>query len=133
MNSRRIAHTRGLVPTLAVGLSMTGCTSADPGETRRSANGQQGGLAEGGDSGRIARFLADSRLAGEHALARRLARAAEEGDLPAGTDPHALARYVMVVSEGNAVQAAAGAARAALHATVDIALQAIPRSPQIVN
>ncbi|MFJ9732822.1 TetR/AcrR family transcriptional regulator [Streptomyces sp. NPDC101171] len=88
----------------------------------------QGGLAEGGDSGRIARFLADSRLAGERALARRLARAVEEGDLPAGTDPHALARYVMVVSEGNAVHATAGAARAALHATVDIALQAIPRT-----
>ncbi|MFJ9836482.1 TetR/AcrR family transcriptional regulator [Streptomyces sp. NPDC101169] len=88
----------------------------------------QGGLAEGGDSGRIARFLADSRLAGERALARRLARAVEEDDLPAGTDPHALARYVMVVSEGNAVHATAGAARAALHATVDIALQAIPRT-----
>ncbi|MEU5277024.1 TetR/AcrR family transcriptional regulator [Streptomyces asoensis] len=88
----------------------------------------QGGLAEGGDSGRIARFLADSRLAGEDALARRLARAVEEGDLPAGTDPHALARYVMVVSEGNAVHAAAGATRAALHATVDIALRAIPRT-----
>ncbi|MBK3626100.1 TetR/AcrR family transcriptional regulator [Streptomyces sp. MBT49] len=88
----------------------------------------QGGLAEGGESGRIARFLADSRLAGEHALARRLARAVEEGDLPAGTDPDALARYVMVVSEGNAVHAAAGATRAALHAIVDIALRALPRT-----
>ncbi|MFJ3720856.1 TetR/AcrR family transcriptional regulator [Streptomyces sp. NPDC090057] len=88
----------------------------------------QGGLAEGGDSGRIARFLADSRLAGERALARRLARAVEEGDLPPGTDPQALARYVMVVSEGNAVHATAGAVRAALHATVDIALQAVPRT-----
>ncbi|MFE1923299.1 TetR/AcrR family transcriptional regulator [Streptomyces asoensis] len=88
----------------------------------------QGGLAEGGESGRIASFLADSRLAGEHALARRLARAVEEGDLPAGTDPDALARYVMVVSEGNAVHAAAGATRAALHATVDIALRALPRT-----
>ncbi|MFG2266379.1 TetR/AcrR family transcriptional regulator [Streptomyces sp. NPDC048720] len=93
----------------------------------------QGGLAEGGDSGRIARFLADSRLAGERALARRLARAVEESDLPPGTDPHALARYVMVVSEGNAVHATAGAARAALHATVDIALQAIPRTPADVG
>ncbi|MFI9835260.1 TetR/AcrR family transcriptional regulator, partial [Streptomyces sp. NPDC051913] len=76
---------------------------------------------------RIARFLADSRLTGEHALAQRLARAVEEGDLPTGTDPQALARYVMVVSEGNAVHAAAGATRAALHTTVDIALQAVPR------
>ncbi|MFJ9713881.1 TetR/AcrR family transcriptional regulator [Streptomyces sp. NPDC101234] len=86
----------------------------------------QGGLAEGGDNGHIAGFLAESRLAGERALADRLARAVTEGDLPADTDPLALARYVMVVSEGNAVHATAGAGRAALHATVDIALRAVP-------
>ncbi|MER6272436.1 TetR/AcrR family transcriptional regulator [Streptomyces sp900105755] len=86
----------------------------------------QGGLAEGGDNGHIAGFLAESRLAGERALADRLARAVKEGDLPADTDPRALARYVMVVSEGNAVHATAGAGRAALHATVDIALRAVP-------
>ncbi|MGY4921989.1 TetR/AcrR family transcriptional regulator [Streptomyces sp. 900105755] len=86
----------------------------------------QGGLAEGGDNGHIAAFLAESRLAGERALADRLARAVTEGDLPADTDPSALARYVMVVSEGNAVHATAGAGRAALHATVDIALRAVP-------
>ncbi|MGW4880130.1 TetR/AcrR family transcriptional regulator [Streptomyces sp. NPDC004262] len=86
----------------------------------------QGGLAEGGDNGHIAGFLAESRLAGERALAGRLARAVAEGDLPADTDPAALARYVMVVSEGNAVHAAAGAERAALHATVDLALRAVP-------
>ncbi|MFD5541452.1 TetR/AcrR family transcriptional regulator [Streptomyces sp. NPDC127079] len=86
----------------------------------------QGGLAEGGDNGHIATFLAHSRLAGEQALADRLTRAVAEGDLPPGTDPLALARYVMVVSEGNAVHAAAGAERGALHATVDIALRAVP-------
>jgi AcrR family transcriptional regulator len=78
----------------------------------------QGGLA-GGSS---AEFLAASRLAGEAALASRLASAP---DLAAGTDPAALARYVMVVSEGNAVHAAAGVDRASLHATVDIALRAV--------
>ncbi|OIJ68326.1 TetR family transcriptional regulator [Streptomyces mangrovisoli] len=86
----------------------------------------QGGLAEGGDSGRIASFLAESRLAGERELANRLSRAVAEGDLPTDTDAAALARYVMVVSEGNAVHAAAGAPRSALHATVDIALRALP-------
>ncbi|MFI6663151.1 TetR/AcrR family transcriptional regulator [Streptomyces sp. NPDC050523] len=86
----------------------------------------QGGLAEGGENGHIATFLADSRLAGEQALAARLAEAVASGDLPADTDPAALARYVMVVSEGNAVHAAAGADRHALHATVDIALRALP-------
>jgi AcrR family transcriptional regulator len=78
----------------------------------------QGGLA-GGSS---AEFLAASRLAGEAALASRLASAP---DLAAGTDPAVLARYVMVVSEGNAVHAAAGVDRASLHATVDIALRAV--------
>ncbi|MFC9285919.1 hypothetical protein [Streptomyces sp. NPDC057052] len=77
--------------------------------------------------GRIAKFLADSRHTGEHALVRRLTRAVGEGDLPADTDPRALARYVMVVSEGNAVHAAGGADREALHATVDVALRAVPR------
>nr|BFE55476.1 TetR/AcrR family transcriptional regulator [Dactylosporangium thailandense] len=86
----------------------------------------QGGLATGSDDGQAARFLAASRLAGEGALAGRLARAVDEGDLPPGTDPVALARFVMVVSEGNAVHAAAGVSRDALHATIDIALTAIP-------
>lgn len=89
----------------------------------------QGGLAGGSDHGEVARFLAESRLAGERALAARLARAVDEGDLPAGTDPAALARYVMTVSEGNAVHAAAGVDRASLHATVDIALRAVPGRP----
>ncbi|MGR6998553.1 hypothetical protein ACU686_11435 [Yinghuangia aomiensis] len=71
--------------------------------------------------------LAESRLAGERAPADRTSPGAlAEGDLPAGTDPPALARHVMVVSEGNAVHAAAGAGRTALHATVDIALHAVP-------
>jgi AcrR family transcriptional regulator len=85
----------------------------------------QGGLAAGSE---IAEFLAAGRLAGERAFADRLARAIDEGDLPPGTDPAALARYVMTVSEGNAVHAAAGVGRAALHATVDLALRAIPGS-----
>ncbi|WP_433303365.1 TetR/AcrR family transcriptional regulator [Actinoplanes sp. CA-030573] len=83
----------------------------------------QGGLSTGSD---VAPFLAASRLAGERALADRLSRAVDEGDLPPGTDPAALARYVMVVSEGNAVHAAAGVSREELHATVDIALRALP-------
>ncbi|MFF5081283.1 TetR/AcrR family transcriptional regulator [Actinoplanes sp. NPDC000266] len=86
----------------------------------------QGGLAGGSDNGEVAQFLATSRMGGERALAERLARAVEEGDLPAGTDPAALARYVMTVSEGNAVHAAAGVGRASLYATVDLAMRAVP-------
>lgn len=88
----------------------------------------QGGLAAGSDDGHVAQFLAESRRSGENALAERLARAVDEGDLPAGTDAAALARYVMVVSEGNAVHATAGADRASIQSTIDIALRAIPRA-----
>ncbi|WP_344648920.1 TetR/AcrR family transcriptional regulator [Cryptosporangium japonicum] len=87
----------------------------------------QGGLAAGSDDGHVAQFLAASRLAGENALAERLERAVADGDLPAGTDAAGLARYVMVVSEGNAVHAAAGVDRAGLNAVIDIALRAVPR------
>jgi AcrR family transcriptional regulator len=89
----------------------------------------QGGLAAGSDDGSIAEFLAASRRSGEAALAQRLSRAVDEGDLPPGTDPDGLARYVMVVSEGNAVHATAGVDRAGLHAVIDIALRAVPKPP----
>jgi AcrR family transcriptional regulator len=83
----------------------------------------QGGLATSAGNERVAAFLATSRKTGEDALAARLTQAVEEEDLPADTDPVALARYVMVVSEGNAVHAAAGATRRQLHATVELALK----------
>jgi AcrR family transcriptional regulator len=86
----------------------------------------QGGLAAGSDDGAVAEFLAASRRSGEAALARRLARAVDEGDLPPGTDPDVLARYVMVVSEGNAVHATAGVGKAGLDAVIDLALRAVP-------
>jgi len=86
----------------------------------------QGGLAGGSDDGRAAAFLAESRLAGEQAFADRFTRAVAEGDLPAATDPVALARFVMALSEGHAVHAAAGVDRASLEASVEIGLRAIP-------
>jgi AcrR family transcriptional regulator len=87
----------------------------------------QGGLAGSSGNEQISQFLATSRRGGEEALAARLVRALEEGDLPSGTDPVALARYVMTVSEGNAVHAAAGVPRAQLHTTIDFALKAVPQ------
>ncbi len=86
----------------------------------------QGGLAGSSGNEQISRFLAQSRRGGEEALAARLVQALEAGDLPVGTDPVALARYVMTVSEGNAVHAAAGVSRDQLNATIDFALRAVP-------
>lgn len=85
----------------------------------------QGGLACSPENARISETLAAGRADTEAALHERLSRAAGEGELPAGTDVRALARFVMTLSEGHAVHAAAGASRAELQASVDIAMRAI--------
>ncbi|MEV6254491.1 TetR/AcrR family transcriptional regulator [Nocardia sp. NPDC051911] len=67
------------------------------------------------------------RLAGEAALRRRLERARADGDLPEDSKPADLARYLMTVSDGIAVQAASGAKPSHLRRTVDIALRSWPQ------
>ena len=89
----------------------------------------QGGLACAPENAPVSEALAAGRAATEAALQERLSRAAAEGDLPDGVDPRALARFVMVLSEGHAVHAAAGAGRADLHASVDIAMRALLPRP----
>ncbi len=59
----------------------------------------------------------------EAALCSRLERARAAGDLPEGQDPADVARYVMTVACGIAVQAAGGMSRAALERTAAVALQ----------
>jgi hypothetical protein len=70
--------------------------------------------------------MAKRRAAGEVALRERLERARAEGDLPAKTNPADLARYVMTVAQGMAVQAAGGASRDQLERIIEIALRAWP-------
>ncbi|GLY93961.1 TetR/AcrR family transcriptional regulator [Actinoplanes sp. NBRC 103695] len=89
----------------------------------------QGGLACAPENAPISESLAAGRADTEAALQERLSRAAAEGDLPDGVDPRALARFVMVLSEGHAVHAAAGAGRADLHASIDIAMRVLPARP----
>jgi AcrR family transcriptional regulator len=67
------------------------------------------------------------RAAGEKALRQRLKRARAEGDLPADANPADLARYVVTVINGMAVQAAGGASRRELLRVVDAALNGWPR------
>lgn len=89
----------------------------------------QGGLACSPENARISEILAAGRAATESALEERLSRAAEERDLPDGMDARALARFVMALSEGHAVHAAAGASRDELQASVDVALRAVMAVP----
>lgn len=56
----------------------------------------------------------------------RFARARAEGDLPSHADPATLARYVVTVVYGIAVEAATGTPREALRQIIDIALRDFP-------
>ena len=89
----------------------------------------QGGLACSAENACIAEILAAGRAATESALEERLSRASEEGDLPNGVDARSLARFVMALSEGHAVHAAAGASREDLQRSVDIAMRAVALRP----
>jgi hypothetical protein len=62
----------------------------------------------------------------EAALCERFEKAREQGDLPKGASPDALARYLMTVSNGICVQAASGASAAELHEVAAMALMAWP-------
>ncbi|MFG1643184.1 TetR/AcrR family transcriptional regulator [Amycolatopsis sp. NPDC049252] len=88
--------------------------------------GVQGSLAAG-EAGRTARdTLIAWRDEGRAHLHDRFRRAVDEGDLPPDADPALLARYVMTVANGIAVQAAGGAGRDELQQVADVALRNWP-------
>ncbi len=86
----------------------------------------QGALACGETAESVRREVAARRVAGEVAVRERFERARADGDLPAKADAADLARYVVTVMRGMAVQAAGGASREDLRRVVDLALQAWP-------
>ncbi|MEV4454109.1 TetR/AcrR family transcriptional regulator, partial [Streptomyces mirabilis] len=53
-------------------------------------------------------------------------QAVDEGDLPPDADPELLARYLMTVANGIAVQAAGGTTRDELQQVADMALRSWP-------
>lgn len=62
------------------------------------------------------------------AIQERLERVLHGEDLPCGAEPAALARYLVAVMRGMAVEAASGAGAAELHEIVDVALMSWPAS-----
>lgn len=88
--------------------------------------GVQGALAVG-ETGRVAHdTLTEWRAQGQAHLRERFQRAVEESDLPADADPDLIARYVMTIANGMAVQAAGGAEREDLQRVADAALRCWP-------
>ena len=86
----------------------------------------QGALACGDAAGSVRKEVAGRRGASEVVLRRRLQRAKREGDLPPSADPAGLARYVMTVLQGMAVQGADGASPDQLRRVAQVALRAWP-------
>ena len=78
------------------------------------------------DADAVRRDLADRRKAARVELRKRLKRFKSDGDLPADADPDALARYVLAVAWGMAVEAQSGASRVDLYRTVKLALKSWP-------
>ena len=66
------------------------------------------------------------RLRGEIKLRDRLRRAREEGDLPPDSCPEQQARFVVTLSQGMAIQAAAGVSREQLQQMVGLLLRNWP-------
>ncbi len=86
----------------------------------------QGALACGETAESVRREVAARRVAGEVAVRKRFERARADGDLPAEAHAADLARYVVTVMRGIAVQAAGGASREDLRRVAELALRAWP-------
>ncbi|MFJ5034544.1 TetR/AcrR family transcriptional regulator [Streptomyces sp. NPDC088560] len=88
--------------------------------------GVQASLAAG-EAGRTVRdAMAAWREEGRSRLRDRFQRAVDEGDLSPDADPGLLARYIMTVANGIAVQAASGASCDELQQVADAALRNWP-------
>ena len=88
----------------------------------------QGALVGSDTAGSARRETRDRRNRLREAIEERLERALREDDLSPGADPAALARYLVAVIRGMAVEAAGGADATELNEIVDVALTAWPAS-----
>jgi AcrR family transcriptional regulator len=85
------------------------------------------GIAGAGEHAQCIRDELNARRAAtQKAMRDRLKQAKDDGELPEDADPAALARYFSTVTQGMAIQAAAGASRKELERVADMALRAWP-------
>jgi AcrR family transcriptional regulator len=114
---------RAVVERLMEGAADLGTASSNP----RGCLLVQAALACGDGAKAIRDDLILRRDAGEKAVRLRLRRAQAEGDLARDANPADLARYVVTVIQGIAVQAASGTARKELGRVIENALRAWPQ------
>ncbi len=114
---------RAVVERLMEGAAELGTASSNP----RGCLFVQSALACGDKAEGIRNDLILRRDAGEKAVRLRLKRAQADGDLAHDANPADLARYVVTVIQGIAVQAASGAARPELRRVIQTALRSWPQ------
>jgi AcrR family transcriptional regulator len=85
-----------------------------------------GALVGSDESDPLRRETRNRRARLREAIRKRLERALAEGDLPEGAEPEALARYIVTVMRGMAVEAASGAKGKDLYQIVYMAMRAWP-------
>lgn len=103
------------------GVEMTTST-CDP----RGCLGVISSVACSAEAESIREEVARRRRSSNEAVLQRFERGKAEGDLPEGTDPAAMARYLMAILQGIALQAGSGATRAELDQLVDTTLAMWP-------
>src|ERR1700724_1523371 len=114
---------RAVVERLMEGAADLATASSNP----RGCLFVQSALACGDGAEAVRNDLILRRDAGEKAVRLRLKHAQAEGDLPRDANPADLARFVVTVIQGIAVQAASGAARKELGRVIENALRAWPQ------
>ncbi len=114
---------RAVVEKLMEGAADLATASGNP----RGCLFVQSALVCGDGAKTIRNDLILRRDAGEKAVRLRLKRAQAEGDLPRDSNPADLARFVVTVIQGIAVQAASGAARNELGRVIENALRLWPQ------
>jgi AcrR family transcriptional regulator len=77
----------------------------------------------------LRREMRERRERLREAIEARFERALSEGDLSEGADPRGLARYLVAVMRGMAVESASGASAGELKEIVDVAMGAWPGPP----
>lgn len=83
-----------------------------------------------GDEGHaeLGEAVREARLSGLARLKARLHQGVADGELPAGTDVHALARFIQTIQSGMSILARDGATREELEAVAGVAMQGFPAS-----
>jgi AcrR family transcriptional regulator len=111
--AERLLH--GVVEMLCDPATPTGCLMV------------QGALCTSEAAESVRQALAARRKTGQTAIQERLKRAAADGDLPRGSRPEDLARYLTTIMQGLSIQASSGASKKELRRVADLALEAWPR------